>query len=92
MTPSGNSHTFLQLSLGRHQYLGATELTQYFVRGSHMRKAVDNITVEVEVMHDITEPGIVNTYTPGCSGQEVVGKLHDYLHAHYITQYYWSLY
>ena len=57
-----------------------------------MRKAVDNITVEVEVMQDITESGIVDIYASGCSGQEVVGKLHDNIYAHNLTQYHWSLY
>ena len=52
LSPSGNSHTILQLGLGHHKYSGVPELTQYFVRGSHMRKATDNITVEVEVIHN----------------------------------------
>ena len=49
LSPSGNSQTYIQLSLGRQEYSGATELTQYFVRGSVMNMAVDNVTVEVEV-------------------------------------------
>ena len=32
MEPSGNSKTFLLLTEGTHEYLGPTELTQYFVR------------------------------------------------------------
>ena len=50
LIPSAYSQRFLELSLGQQQYLGPTELTQYFVRESSMRKAADNVTVEVEVI------------------------------------------
>ena len=49
LSPSDNSETFLKLNLGEQKYSGATELTQYFVRGSSMQAAVDNTTVQVEV-------------------------------------------
>ena len=91
LSPSANSHTYLQLNLGTQTYSGATELTQYFVRGSSMKKANDNITVEVEVP---IMPLLLcwMFFCEGDFGKKAVRKLHDNLHAYNSVEHHWTLY